>query len=59
MANYISSISKTHQTLVGSPELVAWNNGWISKAKLYTNCASFKNSKYFSLLLDLIQGESS
>jgi glucose-1-phosphate thymidylyltransferase len=27
MANYISSISKTHQTLVGSPELVAWNNG--------------------------------
>lgn len=49
-SNLISSLQKRSGSLVGSPEIASFKNGFISKNELIGVIKSKKGSKYFSIL---------
>ncbi len=53
-SNFIESIQNRQGSLVGSPEEVAYNKGWLPKEKIIENLWNFKKSSYVKNLLDLL-----
>ncbi len=53
-SNFIESIQNRQGSLVGSPEEVAYNKGWLQKEKIIENVWNFKKSSYAKNLLDLL-----
>ena len=45
-SNYVQRYQKNKKTLVGSIELVALKNGWISKNKFKLMISKYSNSQY-------------
>ena len=45
-SNYIRRFQIRNKTLVGSIELIAWKNGWISKKKFSLIISKYPNSQY-------------
>ena len=57
-SNFIESIQNRQGSLVGSPEEVAYNKGWLPKEKIIENLWNFKKSSYVKNLLDLLSENS-
>ena len=55
-ANFVRTLQKRQGLLVGSPEEVAFNNGWINEAQLLARAALFDKSDYGAGLRRLIKG---
>ena len=45
-SNYVQRYQKNKKTLVGSIELIALKNGWISKKKFSLIISKYPNSQY-------------
>ncbi|MGI6009289.1 MAG: glucose-1-phosphate thymidylyltransferase RfbA [Methanomethylophilus sp.] len=55
--NYVHDTEKTGRALVGCPEQVALNRGYITKKQLLQWVSKFKDNSYYSFLRDLAQSE--
>jgi glucose-1-phosphate thymidylyltransferase len=53
--NYVHDTEKTGRALVGCPEQVALNRGYITKKQLLQWVSKFKDNSYYSFLRDLAQ----
>ena len=52
-SGYVRSLQNIQGLMIGSPEEIAWRNGWISTEKLIKISEVFKNSKYGNYLKKL------
>ncbi|KUE74034.1 glucose-1-phosphate thymidylyltransferase [Candidatus Methanomethylophilus sp. 1R26] len=55
--NYVHDTERTGRALVGCPEQVALNRGYITKKQLLQWVSKFKETPYYSFLRDLAQSE--
>lgn len=55
-AKYIQMLEVRQGIQVGSPEYIAYQQGWLSKEELLQNMATAKNSGYFQLLQQMVLG---
>ena len=53
-STFIESIQSRQGSLIGSPEEVSFNNGWISKDKILKNIKIYKNSIYGKYLSNFL-----
>ena len=51
-SNFIESLQNRQGLLVGSPEEVAYNKGWLPKEKIIENICKFNKSSYVKNLLN-------
>ena len=53
--DYIRALEKRQGLKIGSPEEVAWRNGWISDEEIQRLGNKLKSSDYGKYLLDLLK----
>ena len=53
-SQYVKIIQERSQILIGSPELIALNNGWIEKKTILKNIKLYKKNEYYKKLIDII-----
>ena len=53
-ANFVKKIEKHTNSLVMSPDMIAYKNKWITKTQLIKNINEYKNSEYAKSLIKLI-----
>ena len=53
-SQYVKIMQERNQILIGSPELVALKNRWISKKKLLKNIKYYKNNQYYLKLYEIL-----
>ena len=53
-SNYVSILQRRQKILIGSPDEIAYRNGWISVSNLRENIESYKSSSYSNVLKILL-----
>lgn len=54
-SNFVQTIQKLHDLLIGSPHEIAYNNGWVTKDQLQTITKTCSKSKYGTLLSNVME----
>ena len=54
-ANMVRTIENNRDSIICSPEIIAYNNGWISKEKLLEIASNMKHNKYGQKLMKYIE----
>ena len=50
---FVKVIQKRQGLIIACPEEISWRNGWLSKEKLISLAASYKNSEYKDYLIEI------
>ena len=56
-SNYVQSISRHQNILICSPEIIAYNNGWITKETLKKSAEKYGKSPYGAYLKGIAESD--
>lgn len=54
-ANFVHTIQNRQSTMIGSPEEIGFNKGWLSEEVLRENCKDLSKNEYGKYLLNLLE----
>ena len=54
-ANFVRLMQKRQNLIIGSPEEIAFRNGWIDKIQVQKLSEKYSNSSYGKYLLSLVE----